>query len=332
MKAAIMKKAGEIKIKEVEIRSPGAKEVLVKVKASGICGTDYHIYAGKAPAKFPLIPGHEIAGKIEEVGTDIYSLVPGDKVAINPNIHCGHCFFCRRGSVNLCSNLQAVGVTRDGGFGEFVKVPVTNVYKLPTSVDYEVGAMVEPISCCLHGIDLAKIKTGDNVVILGGGAIGLILAQLARNAGAKNVIISEPDRSKKKIAHSMDFKMVISPEKVNDELSRLSVPGADIVIEAVGKGETIKQALQLVRKGGTCVFFGVCPEQLEVPLSPFAIYRNEITIKGSYINPFVTERAIKLLDKLEIKKLITDRFSLEELVDILNKKKEENMKAIVIFN
>ena len=163
MRAAVLEKTGKISFKKQDIPEPSKNEVLIKVKATGVCGTDHHIFQGEAPAEPPVILGHEMAGKVEKTGENVQNIEFGDKVAVNPNIHCGHCYFCQRGEINLCRNLQAIGVTRDGGFAEYVVVPETNVHVFTGDISYEEGAMVEPISCCLHGIDLVKINSGATV-------------------------------------------------------------------------------------------------------------------------------------------------------------------------
>ncbi|MFW5976434.1 MAG: zinc-dependent alcohol dehydrogenase family protein [Bacillota bacterium] len=334
MKAAVFNKPGKIEVKEISKPGLSSGEVLVKVKATGICGTDHHIFQGEAPADFPVVPGHEMSGVVEKKAENVTKVDPGDKVTVNPNIHCGHCYYCQRGEINLCENLQAVGVTQNGGFAEYVVIPETNIHKLEDEISFEEGAMIEPISCCLHGIDLADIKPGDKVVIIGGGAIGLILAQLARISGAAEVFISEPEKSRQLIAKELGFNKIYSPEAINKSLFDFSDPGADIVIEAVGLETTIRQSLKLVRSGGTVLLFGVSPENLDIPLSPFQVYKKELTIKGSNINPFVTERALDLLNsnKVIVDNLISSTYVLEQLPDIFSGKiKESGIKSIIYF-
>lgn len=334
MKAAIFHGPGNIDIKEVASPDIGAEEVLIKVKYTGICGTDRHIVKGEAPAARPVIPGHEISGIVVKTGSMV-DLKVDDRVAIDPNIFCGKCSYCHNGQINLCNKLEAIGVTQNGGFAEYVKAPAGNVYKLPDSISLQEGAMVEPVSCCLHGIDLIGIKAGDIVTVLGGGAIGLILAQLARAAGAREVIISEPNHKKRDLAQKIGFKNVYSPltDNLKEKIQEISVTGSDIVIEAVGVENTVKDSFQLIKKGGTILFFGVCPENLKVPLSPFDIYEKELTIKGSYINPFVSERAINLMSDgiIKVEELITDVNTLEELPDILLSQETDNdsIKSII---
>lgn len=334
MKAVLFKGKGRLEIEDVAIPKVDKEEVLVEVKATGICGTDRHIYNGEAPAKPPMIPGHEIAGVVVDLGERVSNLKRGDRIAVDPNIFCNNCFYCKRGEIHLCENLEAVGVTRDGGFAQYVLIPAANVYRLPDSISYTAGAMVEPLSCCLHGIDIAEVQTGDLVVVLGGGAIGLILAQLALLSGAREVIISEPDSSKREKAKSLGLENVVVPDMIKEVVTNLSKYGADVVIEAVGRAETVAQSFELVRRGGTIVLFGVSPEDMKLPISPFDIYQKELTVKGSYINPFVTDRAIDILasGKIEVEGLVTKKYSLEDLPDYFSKGKgSQDIKSLLVF-
>ncbi|MFW5999375.1 MAG: zinc-dependent alcohol dehydrogenase family protein [Halanaerobiaceae bacterium] len=318
MKAAVLNSVNDMTVKEVDIPEPRKDELLIRVAYTGVCGTDRHIFHGEFPAELPLIAGHEIAGVVVETGSGLEKdFTPGDRVAVDPNIYCGVCSFCRDGKVHLCKNLQAVGVTRGGGFAEYVAVPESNVYKLPVEISLKEGAMTEPISCCLHGIDRLGVETGDEVAVLGGGAIGLILAQLAAAAGAARVVISELDERRRETARKLGFEEAVSPE----ELEEMS-PFADAAIEAAGCAPTFKQCFSAVKKGGRILAFGVCPPELKVPVSPNEIFERELSVFGSYINPFVTARAIELLaaGKINVEELITDTCELAEIPEILSRK------------
>ena len=320
MKAAVLENVKDVNIKEIPSPEISDNEVLVHVKAAGLCGTDSHIFAGNMMVSTPLIMGHEICGEICEVGADFTDLSCGMKVAIDPNISCGSCFYCRRGEVHLCPNLEAVGVTRHGGFTEYVRVPRPNVFVLPNQLSCREGAMVEPVSCCLHGIDRAGIKAGDVVTILGGGAIGLILAQLASISGASQVFISEPDESRQQVAGNLGLCNVLNPEHISTEVLQQTKEGADIVIEAAGNKSAARQSFDLARRGGTILFFGVCPESVTIPVAPFSVYEKELTIKGCFLNPFTTERAVQLVAKhrIEIDKLITHEYELAQLPELFS--------------
>ena len=177
MKASYFLGKGSFEVRQAPELHPGPGEVVIKNMVCGVCGTDVHIFHGEpgsADVNPPVVLGHEYSGEVVEVGEGVTALKPGDHVTVDPNIYCGECVYCRNGKKQLCETMQAVGVTRDGGFGEYSLVPAAQAFKLGDSVPYEAGAMAEPVACCLHGIDLAGIKAGDRVCIVGGGAIGLI--------------------------------------------------------------------------------------------------------------------------------------------------------------
>jgi len=177
MKAAVFYGVKDLRLEEVPLRKLRSDELLVKIHACGVCGTDVHIYEGakgSATVYPPVVLGHEFSGEIVEIGNGVRQLKVGDRISVDPNIFCGQCHFCQKGNVHLCENLQAIGVTRNGGFAEYAIVPEKQAYKLPDNLSYEEGAMGEPVACCLHGIDLSGIKHGDKVLIVGAGTIGLL--------------------------------------------------------------------------------------------------------------------------------------------------------------
>lgn len=310
-------------------------EVLIKVEACGICGTDIHIYEGTANSKPPVILGHEYTGIIEYVGGNVTLFKSGDRVAVDPNIPCGYCDYCRRGLIHLCENLTALGVHIDGGFAEYSIVPESQLYRLPDNISFEWGCLTEPISCAIHGVELASIKAGDTVVILGAGAIGLIIMQLVRLSGASKLIVVEPIKGRRESARMLKADILIDPteENVRDITMKNSYDGADVVMECAGSPQTARLALDLVRRGGRIIFFGVCDRNAKIHIKPQEIYFKELTIKGSYINPNTFSRAIDLLslNKIDLSKFKIKRFLLDELLNALEyHKKQKALKNIVI--
>jgi len=294
----------------------GEYDALVKVYACGICGTDVHILRGEHIVRFPVVPGHEFSGEIVEVGGKVTNVSVGDRVTVDPNIVDNTCCFCRRGEIHLCENLTALGVNYDGGFAEFCRVPAVQAYKVPDSVSLDEAAMAEPLACCIHGIDRANIVPGGTVVALGAGSIGLLLIQLARIAGASRIIVSEPDERKRHLAARFGSDVQVDPSRqdVAAEVAELTGVGADVVIECAGRLETAQLALKLARRGGTVLQFGVVsPDQLAA-VSPYDIYYRELTVRGSFVNPFTHARAIELLasKQVEVMPLVTHRFPLDE--------------------
>ena len=217
--------------------------------------------------------------------------------------------------VHLCANLQALGVDHDGGMAEYCFVPAQQIYLLPDGMLMEAAAFVEPVSCAVHGIDRANIRAGDTVVIIGGGTIGLIMLQLARNAGASRTIVVEPLQQKRRIAGELGADVVLNPMESDAKSAVMDIThvGADVVIECAGKPQTAQLALELARRGGTVEFFGVCPIGKKFRIEPNQVYFKELTIVGSYVNPNTFSRSIALLHagKVRVDKFQIDRFPLD---------------------
>lgn len=323
MLAAVIETPHTLVLKDVPTPAPAPGEVLVEVHASGVCGTDLHILQGEYWGDYPRIPGHEFSGLVVARGEGVAGLRTGDRVAINPNLPCGRCRYCLRGQVNLCTDNTAVGVTRDGGFAEYCAVPASLALPLPESVSLLAGALAEPVSCCLHGMDRARLRLGDTVVILGGGTIGLILMQLALHAGARRAVVVEPLPAKRDLALHLGATTVLDPVSLGEDLGE-AVRGAcggavDLVIEAAGRQATAQQALRLVSPGGTVLFFGVCPPEAEVALRPHDVFFHEQTIVGSYINPFTCTRALDLLAAgvVQVEPLVSHQLPLSQTAEAL---------------
>jgi 2-desacetyl-2-hydroxyethyl bacteriochlorophyllide A dehydrogenase len=277
--------------------------VLIKVHACGVCGTDFHIFNGEAPASAPVIIGHEYTGEVIDTGSNVKDIKPGDNIAVNPNIHCGYCEYCREGRIHLCKNLKALGVTINGGFAQYSVLPQTQAYKIPAGFPYAYAAMSEPLSCCLHGINQADIQLSDSVVIVGAGAIGILILQLALLKGARKVIVIEPQQSKRAIAMGLGADSVIDPagEHFTEQLNDILPGGADVVIECVGTQQAAETSLHIVKKGGRLVIFGLASPTavLSLPLQYF--FHKEITIKSSLLNPNTFQTAVDLIVSNKIK-------------------------------
>ncbi|MCX7720262.1 MAG: zinc-dependent alcohol dehydrogenase family protein [Dictyoglomus thermophilum] len=309
------------KISLEELPNPVIKkedEVIIKVLASGICGTDLHVFSGKAQGKDGVIRGHEFSGRVVEIGKDVKGIKVGDLVAVDPNITCGHCYFCKRGEINLCENLIALGVDINGGFAEYCVVPYKQLYVFSEKISPIEGAMMEPVACALHGIERLNVGPGDTVLIVGGGALGLVLLQLAKLSGASKVFLVEKVEWKRKIAKDLGADIVIDPLKENvEEIVKENTygRGADVGIEAVGKTETVKTVLGSVRRGGKVLIFGVSSPEDLLSISPYDIYFRELTIMGSFVNPFTNSRALSLIEEgmIDVKKIVSHRFSIEKI-------------------
>jgi 2-desacetyl-2-hydroxyethyl bacteriochlorophyllide A dehydrogenase len=337
MKAAVLPSAGRVVIEDLPRPHAGPDEIVVKVGACGICGTDQHIFegGGHLTIAFPLVPGHELAGEVVETGENVTWLREGDRVALDPNIPCGHCFWCTRGEVHLCANLQALGVTRNGGFEEYCLSPARQAIVLPDNVSTTMGGLAEPLACCLHGADRLAVRPGETVLILGGGFIGLVLLQLAKAAGAGAVIVSEPFAPRRLKALAFGATRAVDPGA--EDLAAIVAEvtdgrGADACIESAGRVETAEQAVALARRGGRILFFGVVPEGREARIAPFDVYRKELSILGSFVNPFTHARAVQLLSEggVNVEDLISHRFAVEDFAEALEAARRPDAVKVVV--
>ena len=313
MKAVVFDNVNRWRVQSPPDPQPREGEALVKVAACGVCGTDLHILHGEFPATFPLIPGHEFAGTIVQTGPGVQDLQVGDRVCVDPNIYCRRCRFCREGKIHLCENLDPIGVRRNGGFAELCPVPQAQVYRLPDRLSFEEGAFVEPLSCVVHGIDLAGIQPGQRVLILGGGTIGGLLAQAARAAGAARVVVSEPHPERRKLL------LATAADEALDPRAQSLPRDADVIFEAAGLAVTARQALTVAQKGATIIFFGVVAPRERIEISPYDVFANEWTIRGSFINPNTVQRAIDLMasGRIKVKPFLSHRFGLDQFNEAL---------------
>lgn len=320
MKAAVFHGKMDIRVEEIERHLPGPGEVEIKIEACGVCGTDLHIFEGAegaAKCTPPTILGHEFSGTVCSIGAGVTSVKVGDRVCVDPNDMCGQCYYCRIGKAHFCENMTGIGTTVNGGFAEYCTVREKQVYKIGDRLSLEEAAMAEPIACCLHGIDMTGVKTCDTVMIIGGGTIGMIMLQLAKLSGASTLIVVEPVEAKRKLAKKLGADLTIDPinQDVEEICSSYSLNSIDAVIECVGRKETMENALKYVGKGGTAMLFGLTDPNCTIPLMPFEVFKREITIKASFINPYTQKRAVSLLEsgKVNVKDLITDRISLKDI-------------------
>jgi 2-desacetyl-2-hydroxyethyl bacteriochlorophyllide A dehydrogenase len=331
--SAIFDGPGTIRLSDRDDRSPEAGEAVVEVAACGICGTDRSIFRGEYTVEPPVVLGHEYAGTVVEVGAKVDTLVVGQRICVDPNITCGICMYCRRGLTHLCSHLQPLGIARDGGFARYSHVPARYAYPLPTDVSFEEGALVEPVACCLRGIQQAEIVVGDSVVVLGAGPIGSILLQLALGAGASRVAVVEPHPSRRSHATSLGADITCDPAEARETIFEWSSGlGADISIEASGRTAGAELALQLVRRGGRIVWFGVYPEVERLDISPYLVNENELTVCGSFNNPFTHQQALAVVAarRLMLTDLVSDRIGLGDLSRAL--RAEEGYAGKVLVN
>ena len=330
MKAAVITAPGEIAIEEVADPTPGDNDVVVEVAAVGICGTDLHIFEGEFAPKLPIVPGHEMSGTVVAVGRSVTEIKIGDAVAIDPSLHCGECFYCRRARGNLCENWNALGVTYPGAAAQFLLSPKKNIHKLPKNVDLKSAALIEPLSCAVRGFDQLPRNPGSHYLIYGSGTMGLMMAEMAKVNGAASVSIVDLNQDKLKTAKVLGFTNLA---KSADEFDQPR--GFDVVIDCTGVTEAIKDGLKHVMPSGTFLQFGVANKDAKVEIEPFWVYNKEITIVGSMAVLHSFDRAVELFASgvLNADVMISDRYSLENYADALTAfKSGKGRKTIVLPN
>jgi 2-desacetyl-2-hydroxyethyl bacteriochlorophyllide A dehydrogenase len=302
MQAIVFTAPEQISIQQVDDPACGVDEVIVKVSQVGICGTDIHIIHNDYHSTFPLIAGHEFVGQVVDTDVNVSSLQRGERVAVDPNLYCGECYFCRQEQSNHCLNWQGVGITRPGGFAEYVAVPARACYKVPETLTDVQAAFIEPLSCVIHALKRMRTWPGDEVLIFGAGPMGLILVQAMRHTGASRIVVVEkqPDRRNLALRMGADTAMAPDPDLAK-QLFELAPYGYAIVIDATGVLEVIQSALQYVKPRGQYLQFGVTSRDVTVQWEPYDIYHKDLTIVGSFALCYTFQPAIAWLENRVVK-------------------------------
>jgi 2-desacetyl-2-hydroxyethyl bacteriochlorophyllide A dehydrogenase len=313
MTCAVWRGIDDLRVDRVPLPEPRGREVLVEVAACGVCGTDLHLVDGSITLyRPPRVLGHETAGTVVAVGPEVRSIRVGTPVAIDPSLPCGACFFCREAQPYMCTDRTPAF----GGFAEYLAVPEQTVHPLPDGLPLEHGALAEPLSCCLHALELAHPRAGGTVAVVGAGTIGLLLLQLARRSGAVLVTVSEPDPARRELALRLGADLVVDP-RTEDPRERLLAAtggiGVDCAFEAVGSAATAQAAIALPRRGGTVVLVGVAPTSAEITLRPYELFERGLTLRASFIRSFEFRRAVALLPVLDLEPLLGERFPLPQI-------------------
>ncbi len=320
MKALVLSEYKHLEITDLPDPTPGRGEVLVSVAACGICGSDVHGYDGSSGRRIPpIVMGHEAAGTIAALGDGVSGFAEGDRVTFDSTIFCGDCDNCRRGDVNLCDHREVLGVScaefkRAGAFAEYVAVPSRILYRLPEKLSFTEAAMLEAVSVALHGVSLAQISTGCAALVVGAGMIGLLTLQALRAAGCSRIFVTDLDSTRLKLAREVGATAVLSSDAdVVEQIMQLTEgAGVDVVIEAVGRNETVKVAIESVRKGGTVVLVGNISPEVTLPLQK--VVTRQIRLQGSCASSGEYPRALELLASgaIQVAPLITAIAPLEE--------------------
>lgn len=308
MRATQLVNTGDIRSVDLPMPELGPGDILVKVEAAGICGTDRHLFKGEFPSVPGKVLGHEFCGiVVDNGGADI---PVGTRVTCDPNTWCGTCDQCLRGRVNLCENNVATGIQRDGGFAEYCAFPASKAIVLPPEVDPLHGALCEPLSCTLRGMDLGAAKPGERVLIIGGGVIGLFAVQLAHIAGGE-VMLMTRSAEKQALGRQLGASLTAGTEA---EVLAHWPKGADLVVECAGVPDTVAASMKLAQRGGRVVILGVLPSGVQVPIEPLDLLFREIDIKFSFLNPFTHQRAAHLIasGKIDVAPMVSRTIRLDE--------------------
>lgn len=318
-----------------EFPTPPMDSGCVKVAVSycGLCGTDFHKYEGKSgsrPLKLPIPLGHEVSGIVEEVGSDVTDFQPGDRVTVDPNWSCGKCWYCQSGLTHMCENSR--GVVK--GMADYVCPPQENVYKIPDTLSLRDAALTEPLSCCLHGMDLLDVKLGQTVAIVGMGAIGAIMVQLCRLASAAEIIVIETQEEKREKAMMLGATHFINPAATDPavEIARLGIRNVDKVMECVGLPVTVNTALRVAGRCARVVLFGLGDPATPVPFDQYAAITKELDIRTSFLNPHTTGRAIRLLASgaIDTDSIISAEVAAEDLLDELQNRTWSRLGKVMV--
>ncbi len=327
MQATRLIDVGDIQTIEIDTPEPREGDIVIKVEAAGICGTDRHLFKGEFPSVPNTTLGHEFSGIVVESGDS--EIKKGTRVTCDPNTWCGACNQCRRGKVNLCINNIATGIARDGGFAEYCAFPAHKAHVLPSDLNPLFGAFCEPLACTLHGMDIGNAQAGERVIVIGGGVIGLMAVQIARAAGAEVMLLTR-NPSKQDLGRSLGATHTSSsPEQALEHWPQ----GADLVVECAGVKATVEMAPALTRTGGRIVVLGVLPQGTKVSIEPFDLLFREIQMHYSFLNPFTHERASQMIANgmIEVEPLISREISIADIAEVVsNDAPDGEVRAIAV--
>jgi D-arabinitol dehydrogenase (NADP+) len=341
MKAVVYDRPGSFTVRDVPLPQVGPGDVRIRVLRSGICRTDLHLHDGQFMAVYPMIPGHETVGTVEQVGAGVEGVRAGDQVAINPNAACGRCGFCREGRPLLCRSLTGIGSSLPGGFAEFVVAPSAQVFPVE-DMDPDVAVFTEPTSCAMHGADRLRPAGGSSALVFGAGPSGLLLAQLIGRSGAAVVTVAASSAFKleRAVALGLDQTFLMDRADLDGDVRKLrdlAGPdrdrGYDIVVDATGTPEVAEVCVSLTRNGGTVLVYGVADEQDLIQIAPYELFRRELTIIGSFaeISSFPAAIAALRSGRVRTDGLITHRFGLDAYDQALETVRHERTAHKVVI-
>ena len=309
MRAVLFTAPGTIELGSLPDPSPGRREVVVAPAAVGLCGTDLHVLDGELARGWPTVPGHELAGEVVALGREVTEVAVGDRVAVDPSLYCGECYWCRRARGNQCERWGSLGVTAPGGAAELVVAPAANCVRLPEHVDLRSATLIEPLACAVRGYDVLRNELAAHVLIYGAGTMGLMMLELAKRTGAATVTVTDVNPVRLEGARAFGCTdAVLSPDEVDRPR------GWDVVIDCTGVVAAVEDALSRVGRGGTYLQFGVTDPAATARFSPYRLYSQELTLVGSMAVLHSFERAADLFAAgvLDPEAFLTHRFGLAD--------------------
>jgi L-iditol 2-dehydrogenase len=341
MKALLLSQYNQLDLVDVPLPRPSADEVLIRVEACGICGSDVHGYDGGSGRRIPpIIMGHEAAGTVAAVGPNAAGFREGDRVTFDSTVYCGECAYCRRGQMNLCERREVLGVStpeykRPGAFAEYVVVPSRVIHALPQDVPFSQAAMIEPIAVAVHAVRVSQLPENATTLVVGAGMIGLLVLQALRAAGCARVLVVDIDDSRLKLAESFGAAAVINA-KTADAVAEVqrgtNGQGVDVALEAVGSTPTVRTAIESVRKGGTVTLIGNIAANVEIPLQ--IVVSRELRLQGSAASSGEYPECIELLKRgaIDVKPLISVVAPLEDGAEWFGRlhAREPNLMKVVL--
>ena len=333
MKAARFTKPLHTEVVDIPQPAVGPDDVLIRVKAAGICGTDIHILKGEyALARFPMVPGHEFSGEVVAVGANVTRFQPGDRVTADPNIPCNRCENCQRNEPNQCENLAAIGVTRDGGFAEYVSAPESVVFPIG-DLSYSDAALIEPLACVAWGLKRVQIQAGDRVLIFGAGPMGALLAQAVSAAGASQVDITDVNPWRLSVMEDLGVTHAVLSDDLPKNAKVFAPQGYDVVVDATGVPAVIQQTTAYARARGKIWVFGVAPDNAMVSFSPYDIFKRDLSIIGSFAVNRTFHEAIMLLQsgKINLAPIVSHQLPLDAFAEGLRLAQEDPQRMKVQF-
>jgi 2-desacetyl-2-hydroxyethyl bacteriochlorophyllide A dehydrogenase len=330
MKAAKIVRPNSVELVNIPTPEPNETEVLIKVMASGICGTDIHIFHGEYMGDYPVIPGHEFSGVVEAVGSLVTRFKPGDRVAVEPNVACDNCYNCLNNRHNFCLNWSGIGVTRPGGMEQYVATPEKSVFDIG-EIPFEHGALMEPLSCVLHGVERLDPELASSIAIFGAGPIGILLLQVLKLKGAAAITVVDKNPGR------VNFAKEMGANEVFTNLDDLKRDEYDAVVDATGVIPVMSRCIDYVRHGGKVLFFGVPPSEEQINIEAFPIFRKGLTILSSFTSLRNSFQALELLkeNRLSLDSFVSHKLPLDEFlygIDLIEGGLDDVKKVVITPN